>query len=147
MDQYAKGTKSDLTKRNADLTLRANHLILRLICSRGLVPNVVDSPEWSALMNLLNPRYAVATADKFAGNFIPKEANHIRSLQLAELQECENITISFDGSDTRRDIIYFVHATTPNRKTGFFAGHTGTDEHHTVEWVKGKLLQASFCGP
>jgi hypothetical protein len=34
-----------------------DHIIMRLICVRGLVPNLIDSPEWKELMNKLNGIY------------------------------------------------------------------------------------------
>ena len=122
------------------LTEKANHIILRLICCRGLVPNVLDSPEWEELMTLLSSKYVMTAASKFTEEYIPAEASFVREEQLKELRKCENLTISFDGGDTRRDSIYFVHATTPDRRTYFLEGHIGSTEHHTTEWVKDKVL-------
>jgi hypothetical protein len=41
---------------------KVDHVIMRLICVRGLVPNIVDSDEWKELMNLLNGAYKPTSA-------------------------------------------------------------------------------------
>ena len=70
----AKGTLDLKTLRTEGSKSKANsnkkfqhevdHIIMRLICVRGLVPNLVDSPEWKELMQKLNgiykPSFAVA---------------------------------------------------------------------------------------
>ena len=70
---------------------------------------------------------------------IPKEAAFVRKEQLKILHESENITITFDGNSTRRDSIYFVHATT-DQNSYFVEGHIGSDAHHTTKWITDRLL-------
>ncbi|CDO75802.1 hypothetical protein BN946_scf184934.g17 [Trametes cinnabarina] len=138
----AQGVKQKRTAQRAALQQSVDHIIMRLICVRGLVPSIVDSAEWKELMYALNPGYKPSPSDKFTKDYIPKEAAFVRSKQLEEVQKHDNLTITFDGNSTRRDSIYFVHATTPHREHYFISGHVGTDEHHTVPWVKSKILQS-----
>jgi len=121
---------------------KVDHNIMRLICVRGLVPNVIDSPEWKELMCLLNGTYHPTSATTFADKHIPREAVHVREKQIEALRKANNLTLTFDGNTTRKpESLYTAHATTPSRETYFLGGHEGSDEHHTKEWVKDKLLK------
>jgi hypothetical protein len=131
-----KRQESDRTQQLAD------HLIMQLICVRGIVPNVLDCPEWKELMHVLNPNYNPTSSQTFSNKIIPKEAAFVRKEQLKVLQESENITITFDGNSTRRDSIYFVHATT-DQESYFVEGHIGSDAHHTTKWITDKLLMVN----
>jgi hypothetical protein len=128
---------------------RVDHVIMRLICVRGLVPNVTDSSEWKELMGLLNDVYHPTSADTFADKHIPREAVFVRQQQIEKLRTINNLSLSFDGTGTRRqDSLYTVHATTPSRESYFLDAYQGSDERHTTEWVKDKLLKvcsAQFC--
>ncbi|KAL7280348.1 hypothetical protein ACG7TL_005266 [Trametes sanguinea] len=137
-----KGVKERKKAERAALQEKVDHTIMRLICVRGLVPSIVDSNEWKELMQILNPDYKPSSCEKFTKEFIPKEAAFVRGQELQEVQRHENITVTFDGNNTRRDSIYFVHATTPERKHYFIGGYVGTTERHTVAWVKSKVLQS-----
>lgn len=130
------------TKRKADqeaMQAQADHVIMRLICVRGLVPNILDSSEWKELMKALNPAYTPTPSYKFTQEYIPKEASFVRAKQLEELRTKNNITITFDGTNTRRDSMYFVHATTEEREHMFVQNHMGTGVHHNVPWVSAKV--------
>ncbi|CDO74690.1 hypothetical protein BN946_scf184960.g4 [Trametes cinnabarina] len=135
-----KGVKERKKAERAALQEKVDHTIMHLICVRGLVPSIIDSNEWKELMQILNPDYKPSSCEKFTKEFIPKEAAFVRGQELKEIQRHENITITFDGNNTRRDSIYFVHATTPERKHYFIGGYVGTTERHTVAWVKSKLI-------
>ncbi|KAI0820926.1 ribonuclease H-like domain-containing protein [Irpex lacteus] len=115
---------------------------MRLICLHGLVPNILDSPEWKELMGILNPNYKCTPANKFSGEYIPKEAVFVREEQLKELRQQKNLTVTRDGGNTRRDSIYFVHITTSDREHYFLDGHVGTKDHHTSAWVEGRLMKS-----
>ena len=124
---------------------RVDHVIMRLICVRGLVPSVIDSPEWRELMGLLNNMYHPTSADVFADKHIPREAVYVREKQIERLRTINNLTLTFDGNTTRKpQSIYTVHATTPSRESYFLDAHEGSDERHTTEWVKDKLLKVYF---
>ena len=92
-----KAKKREERERTQQL---ADHMIMQLICARGLVPNLLDCPEWKELMRILNPYYNPTSAEKFSNKIIPKEAAFVRKEQLKVLQESENITITFNGNST-----------------------------------------------
>lgn len=119
-----------------------DHIILRLICVRGVAPTLVDSPEWKELMAKLNPRYHPSSSTTFVNNYIPKEAVAVRQSQLAELKKHNNLTLTFDGMSTREpQSLYTVHATTPSRETYFLDGYEDSTSRHTINWVKEKLFK------
>ena len=119
-------------------------VIVKLICVHGVVPEVIDSPEWKALMNLLNPVYKPTSANTFHGKHIPCEAVHVCQKQVEVLHWSSNLTLTFDGNSIRKQqgSVYTAHATTLNQETFFLDGHMGSsDEHKTTEWIKEKLLK------
>lgn len=122
-------------------------IIMRLICVRGLVPNIIDSPEWNELMQKLNGVYKPTCADVFRDQYIPQEAAFVRNSQVELLQKEENLTLTFDGTTTRnQESFYTAHATTPARNTYFLDGHQGTGEHHNAAWIMDRLLEVcSLC--
>lgn len=124
---------------------KVDHVIMRLICVRGLIPHIVDSSEWKELMGLLNGIYHPTPSDAFSDKHIPSEAVFVREKQIKILQGINNLTLTFDGNTTRKPhSIYTVHATTPSRVTYFLDGHEGSSERHTQEWVTNKLLYVSY---
>ncbi|RDB28214.1 hypothetical protein Hypma_001371 [Hypsizygus marmoreus] len=129
--------------------LKVDHVIMRLICIRGLIPNVIDSAEWKELMTTLNSRYKPTSADVFADSYIPREAVHVRNQQIELLRKERNLTLTFDGTTTRKpQSFYTAHATTPLRQTYFLDGHEGSDERHTTSWCKDKLTKTmNMVGP
>ncbi|KAK2459404.1 hypothetical protein APHAL10511_008580, partial [Amanita phalloides] len=62
--------------------MKVNHIIMHLICIRGLIPNVIDSPEWKELMEILNPSYHPTSSSMFSHDIIPKEAAYVHSKQI-----------------------------------------------------------------
>ncbi|TFY64064.1 hypothetical protein EVG20_g6072 [Dentipellis fragilis] len=120
---------------------KVDHIIMRLVCVRGMVPHLIDSSEWKELMVTLNPVYQPTSSSQFADKHIPAEANHVRRKQIKQLAKLDNLTVTFDGNNTRRDSIYFTHITTPLRETYFVDGHVGSDERHTTKWVTDKILK------
>jgi hypothetical protein len=121
---------------------KVDHIIMRLICVRGLVPNIVDSDEWKELMNLLNGAYQPTSADTFATKHIPREAVYVQQKQNDILRTINNLTLTFDGNSTRKlQLIYTAQATTPSRETYFLDAHQGSDERHTTQWVTSKLMK------
>jgi hypothetical protein len=92
---------------------RIDHIIMRLICVCGLVPNILDSPEWKELVTTLNGSYSPTSASTFQDKYIPQEAAHIQKRQLECLCNEQNITITFDGTMTcKPHSFYTAHATT-----------------------------------
>ena len=123
---------------------KVDHIIMRLICVRGMVPTVVGSDEWKELMHVLNPRYRPSSVDMFVEKYIPQEAAFVRQKQVEKLQEENNLTLTFDGTSIRKpQSFYTVHATTPSHKSYLLDGHEGSDEHHTTQWIKEQLMKVS----
>jgi hypothetical protein len=124
---------------------KVDHVIMRLICVRGLIPHIIDSPEWKELMGLLNGLYHPTPSDAFSDKHIPSEAVFVREKQIKILRGINNLTLTFDGNTTRKPhSIYTVHATTPSRVTYFLDAHEGSSERHTQEWVTNKLRHVRY---
>ena len=123
-----------------------DHVIMWLICVHGLVPNIIDTPEWKELLALLNINYHPTSRDTFANKHIPREAVFVREKQIKILKELDDLTLTFDGTTTRKPhSVYTVHATTPARDTYFLDGHEGSNERHTLDWVTGKLMKVCIA--
>lgn len=119
-----------------------DHIIMRFICVRGLIPNLIDSPEWKELMQKLNGIYKPTSGDTFCDSHIPKEAAFVCNSQINLLKKEENLTLTFNGTTIRKqESFYMAHATTPAQDTYFFDGHQGTGKHHNAEWIMDKLLK------
>ena len=93
-------------------------------------------------MAKLNSIYRPTSSSTFVDNYIPKEAVAVRQRQLKELKKYTNLTLTFDGTSTRKpQSLYTVHATTPTRETYFLDGYEDSVSRHTVDWVKEKLFK------
>lgn len=124
------------------LQTKLDHSIMKLICVAGLVPHILDSPEWKEFMAIANPKYHPTPSDKFEDVIIPNEAAFVRKQVTEILQKEENLTLTFDGNSTRKpQSVYTVHVTTKNRDSYFVDGYEGSDEHHTAAWIKDKVLK------
>lgn len=133
-------------KANAEETKKyqnsVDHIIMRLICVRGLVPNVLDSPEWKELMNKLNGTYKPSSSDAFRDRFIPQEAVFVQNKQIELLKAEEDLTLTFDGTTIRsNESFYTAHATTPSRQSFFLDGHEGSGESHNRKWITDNLMK------
>ena len=137
--EAGKKTKVERDKR---FQAEVDHIIMRLVCVRGLVPNVLDSPEWKELMAKLNGSYKPTSADDFRGRIIPREAAFVREKQIRLLKNEDNLTLTFDGTTIRKqESFYSAHATTALRKSYFLDAHEGSGEHHNTDWIKTRLLK------
>ena len=115
-----------------------------LICVCGLVPNVLDSPEWKELMNKLNGMYKPSSSDAFCDTFIPQEAVFVQSKQIELLKAEEDLTLTFDGTSIRsNESFYTAHATTPSRRSFFLDGHEGNGELHDRKWITDNLMKVT----
>ena len=77
---------------------KVDHIIMRLICVCGLIPNLIDSAEWKELMHVLNGNYKPTSGDTFADKHIPCEANYVHEKQIKILCRIDNLTLTFDGN-------------------------------------------------
>jgi hypothetical protein len=127
-----------------ELQTKLDHCIMKLICVAGLVPHILDSPEWKEFVSIANPKYRVTPSDQFEEKIIPSEAAYVRKQVLQILQKQENLTLTFDGNSTRKaQSLYTVHVTTKDRQSYFVDAYEGSDERHTAKWIKEKILMVS----
>ncbi|KAF8817235.1 hypothetical protein BYT27DRAFT_7075277 [Phlegmacium glaucopus] len=134
-----KKAKAEETKKFQN---SVDHIIMRLICVRGLVPNVLNSPEWKELMNKLNSTYKPKSSDAFRDSFIPQEAVFVQSKQIELLKAEEDLTLTFDGTTIcSNESFYTAHATTSSRKSFFLDGHEGSGESHNRKWITDNLMK------
>lgn len=137
--QAGKRKKQD---DNENLQWDVNLHILKLICVRGLIPAILDSLEWKEFVNAFNSSYILTSSSTFTHNFIPKEAVSVRDEQIKQLKKLDNLTLTFDRTNTwKPHSIYTVHATTPDRKTYFLEGYEESGARHTAEWIKSKIMK------
>jgi hypothetical protein len=121
-----------------------DHIIMRLICVRGLVPNILDSPEWKELMQKLSGIYKPSSSDLFRDTFIPREAVFVQSKQIEILKAEQDLTLTFDGTTIRiNESFYTAHATTPSRQSFFLDGHEGSGESHNRRWITDNLMKVN----
>ena len=100
---------------------------MKLICVRGLVPNILDAPEWRDLIQLLCPRVHIPSSTTFLDKIIPQEAVYVRERTI----------------ELKKEGLYTTHVTTPDHRSYFVHGYDGAGEHHTSDWIKDKLLKVS----
>jgi hypothetical protein len=140
----AAGTEVKV-EANKNFQLEVDYIIMRLICVRGLVPNILDSSEWKDLTHKLNSIYKPTSSTTFREDYIPKEAAFVRNRQINLLKKEENLTLTFNGTTIRiQDSFYTAHATTPTWNTYLLDGHQGTDEHYDAAWIMDKLLKVRW---
>jgi len=70
----------------ADLQVKLNNHVLKLICVQGMVPAMIDSKRWKAFMADANPCYDSPSSDTFREKFIPAEAALVRKLKTEHLR-------------------------------------------------------------
>ncbi|KIK61911.1 hypothetical protein GYMLUDRAFT_58537 [Collybiopsis luxurians FD-317 M1] len=121
-----------------------DHCIMKLICVCNLVPSILDTDEWREFIQVATKNRLTATpSDTIEREYIPKEAAHIFCEMVEILKKEKNLTLAFDGGDTHAcDSVYTAHVTTADWLTYFLCCYEGTDEHHTVEWLKKFLLES-----
>lgn len=141
------GGRQKRSERLAQMQEDVDFATMKLICVRGIVPSVVDSPEWKERDKWLSPEYRSTSSSIFVERFIPQEAAHVRKMMMQRLSTEDYITISFDGGNTRRDSIYLFHATTADRDSYFIAAHIGSTDRHDTKWVVAKIKEVRILLP
>ncbi|KAF8148580.1 hypothetical protein B0H34DRAFT_802808 [Crassisporium funariophilum] len=122
---------------------KVNHAIMKLICVKELAPTLLDSDEWKDLMHLLNHWYKCTPSTKFVDKIIPNKAALVCQLTLERLSKERNLTLTFDGNSTQNaSSIYFMHLTTSKSCDSYLVnGFDGSDDCHTAEWVKDRIVE------
>ncbi|CDO75074.1 hypothetical protein BN946_scf184703.g4 [Trametes cinnabarina] len=125
-----------------ELKAKLDFHIVKLICVRGLIPNVIDSREWKDFVHTANPRYKPTSSSTFADVHIPAEAAKIRILQIEYLRNQTHLTLTYDGATTQKpQSVYTIHVTTQDRRVFFMDGAETSRDSHTAEKVKSILLE------
>ncbi|KAJ6580074.1 ribonuclease H-like domain-containing protein, partial [Mycena vulgaris] len=122
---------------------QADHLLMLLICKRGLVPDLLNSDDWKAFVRHVNPNLKPTPSSEFTTRIIPTEAAKVKLRTESALQKAGLSTLTFDGTQTRKDSFYTLHATTPKDEVFFLGRHFGTKTSHTAEWVKDGALRVT----
>lgn len=136
--QKAAKRKSEAIEK---LQQEVDHLIMCLVCVRGFVPHIIDTPEWKDLLSKLNPDIHMTSSSTFVDNLIPKEAVFVRAEQEKRIKKSPYSTLSFDGTNTRLNSIYLLHATTATRESFFVNAYIGSDTRHISVWMSSRVLQ------
>ncbi|KAF8605490.1 hypothetical protein BDV93DRAFT_543533 [Ceratobasidium sp. AG-I] len=110
-----------------------------LFCETGMPFRLWDLPRWRSSLEAISPAYKPPTASDLADGLIPKQAAHVRMVQLGFLKTQKNITLSFDGGSTRRETFTSVSAIAPGGRTILLKLCEGTGDSHTGNYYKGIL--------
>jgi hypothetical protein len=128
-----------------ELQKKINTDLMLLVCRGNLVPALLDQPVWKKFMADMNPHVRPTSSTKIKQKIIPEEAAMVRNEQFLELQQAQNLTLTFDGGGTQgKQSIYFVHVTTPDRVVYFVRGDEGTTLKHTATYIKDVLEPVSL---
>ena len=137
--------KKNLAKKHsetlANLQCHIDHCIMQLVYICGLVPNIIDLLEWKELLTTQNPKIHTTSLSTFVDKHILKKAVLVYSLQEDQIKNSAYATISFDGTNTRLDSIYFMHTTTNACESYFINAYIGSDTHHISTWIFSRVLK------
>ena len=112
--------------------------MLTWICVSGTPPYRVDLPQWKTLWLHANPLYTPASSSKLVDYHLPQEAAKIHAIQISELQQEDNLSLTFDGNTTRLpQSVYTIHVITPKRREYLFEGNEASDTSHTADHLWG----------
>lgn len=118
--------------------------IVKWICVAGIPPSKVDLPQWKTLWEHANPLYTPASSTKIEDVQIPKEAGHVRTINIQHLRTCIDLSITFDGNSTKLpQSVYTIHIITPARRVCLFEGNEASGVSHTGEHLFNILSQVS----
>ncbi|KAG9110107.1 hypothetical protein FRC07_008235 [Ceratobasidium sp. 392] len=110
--------------------------VVQFICAAGLPPFCVDRLEFKTMIQHLNNRYVPVSSSTLANNQIPAEAARVLKKSISILWTLRNLTLSFDGGDTRRPrSVYTFHVATPERRVFLIRGKDVSTESHTGEYI------------
>ena len=108
------------------------------------MPHVLDSPEWGEMLTLLNDHVRPTASTTYTTKIIPQEAVFVREKMQDLLRKEFNLTLSFDGGSTRHpESFYTAHVTTPERKSFFLHGHTGSSDSHNAKRITDRLMKVT----
>ncbi|KAJ7897881.1 hypothetical protein B0H14DRAFT_2557397 [Mycena olivaceomarginata] len=73
--------------------LEGEHLLMLLICKRGLVPDLLNSDDWKAIVRHVNPNLKPTPSSEFTTQIIPTEAAKVKLLTESALQKAGPICV------------------------------------------------------
>ncbi|KAL5512313.1 hypothetical protein ACEPAG_3305 [Sanghuangporus baumii] len=141
MSPEAQRTGADLKNLveesgRVQLIKKINFAMLKLICTCGIPPSIIDRQEWKELLCVANPKYDPLSSKTFTDSLIPSEHTFVKCKQLKHLQSCEILIISFDGGSTAGlQSIYTVHVITPGRRAFLVEGSEASTVSHTGQHI------------
>lgn len=115
---------------------KADHALTVMITCNGIPPNVVKSRSFKNFVSVLNAKYSPPSRSTLSERLIPSHAANICSAVIEFLSTQRDVTISFDGGQTRgRTGLYSVHVTTADRQTFCIALNDGSRLSHSADYI------------
>lgn len=127
------------------LKTKGNHTLLCWWVDAGLAPHLLDSERFKTLCYVLsNNEYVPPTCTAFSEVMLPTEQAYVQKVQLEYLQKQRYLTMTFDGSATRRRHgFYTVHVNTADGREFLVDMIDGHGVSHTGAWIKEGLIRVS----
>lgn len=124
-------------KRHAIASDRA----VRMFCMRGLPPALADSAEYKDFCHALDPTYKPSNRSQLREIDIPNTQAFVQKEQLKLLETMRNLTVTFDGGQTRkRHGFYTVHMCNKEGDVFLMDMADGRGVSHTGEWISEVIL-------
>ncbi|KAF8119348.1 hypothetical protein EV363DRAFT_1199666 [Boletus edulis] len=134
--QIGKEMDAFLTKGKKQWKGHVDKALMKFAVCAGIPPTVFDAAEFKELASILNSSWNPPSSSTITGRLIPEEAAEISVSIRKHLQECRNLTITFDGGKIRRPkAIYTIHVTTPERRTFCMAIDDGSRLSHSATYI------------
>ena len=122
-----------------------DHAMVLLVAVGGVVPNLFDKPVWKHVVKVLtkngthrNTRRT--SASTVLDSLIPRENAYVEKCVRKHLATQQNMSITFDGTNTKKDSVYTSHVTTEDRQTFFTEAINASEYSHNAEWVRDFIL-------
>ncbi|KAG9077835.1 hypothetical protein FS749_010224, partial [Ceratobasidium sp. UAMH 11750] len=144
LDQKAVHTSGSATTQSTLRTvcvkegLRAQQVrfdfsLVNFVAAAQLPPRKIDLPEFHTMISMANTQITPKSSSYIAHCQIPMESCRIRRLAVEELQQCRNLTISFDGGTAICPMSFTtIHVTTPETRIAhLMAGIEASGVSHT----------------
>ncbi len=129
----------------AQLKDKADAAMVKMFCVNGLPPNFADSPEYKEYSNILNPTYNPPGRTTLTEKFIPATQALIQQQQIDYLTTQRNLTVTYDGGQTRRrHHFYTIHILTEDGRAFLMDMVDGRNVSRTGIWIKESVLRVSL---
>lgn len=119
-------------------------MLVMLIACQAISSRFLDNPYTRAFFMFALPDWKLPSRTSWETVILPAEAASIRKKMLDMFKNSINLTLSFDGWESRaKDSIYTITVTTAERLAYLFHFHSVTTESHTGEYIAKFLLEVS----